>query len=53
MVRYEISGLQFIDHWFYKGGRWLFDLPLSNPETVRLYELSNVAYFAQLGCIGG
>lgn len=50
LVRYAIGGAQLTDYWFYVGGRWVFDLPLSNPSSVSLYELSGPQYVATLGC---
>jgi hypothetical protein len=50
LVNYEIGGQQLTDHWFYTGGRWVFDLVLSNPGAVRLYRLSPQRYVAALGC---
>ena len=50
LVRYEISGLQFTDYWFYMHGGWVFDLIQGNPAAVRLYRLSDAAYVAQLSC---
>ena len=50
LVSYAISGVQLTDYWFYVDGRWLFDLPLSNPSSVSLYKLSDAQYVAALGC---
>lgn len=50
LVSYAIGGAQLTDYWFYVDGRWLFDLPLSNPTSVSLYKLSGQAYVAALGC---
>jgi hypothetical protein len=50
LVSYAIGGAQLTDYWFYVDGRWLFDLPLSNPSAVSLYKLSGQAYVAALGC---
>ncbi len=50
LVRYEIDGVQLVDHWFYRGGRWVFDLPLSNPSAVRLYKMPFARYAAAVGC---
>jgi len=52
LVRYVISGAeaQLTDYWFYVDGRWVFDLPLSNPSSVSLYKLSAQQYVATLGC---
>jgi len=33
LVRYQISGQQLTDYWFYVGHRWVFDLVLSNPDA--------------------
>jgi hypothetical protein len=52
LVRYEIGGQQFTDYWFYTGGRWRFDLPLSNPAAARLYRLPAAQYAAAVGCTG-
>jgi hypothetical protein len=50
LVDYEISGVQLRDYWFYVRGRWVFDLVLSNPGSVRLYKLTPQQYAAALGC---
>ena len=52
LVRYVVSGAeaQLTDYWFYVDGRWVFDLPLSNPSSVRLYKLPGPQYLAALGC---
>jgi len=50
IVDYETGGVQLHDYWFYEHGRWVFDLPLSNPSSVPLYKLSPQKYVAQLGC---
>lgn len=50
LVAYEISGVHLIDYWFYVSGRWVFDLPLSNPGAVRLYRLPPRKYVAVMGC---
>jgi hypothetical protein len=52
LVRYEIGGQQFTDYWFYTGGRWRFDLLLSNPAAERLYRLPAAQYAAAVGCTG-
>jgi hypothetical protein len=50
IVDYETGGVQLRDYWFYQHGRWVFDLPLSNPSSVALYRLSPQKYVAELGC---
>ena len=50
LVHYEIGGQQLTDYWFYVHHRWLFDLPLSNPDAVKLYRMSPQQYAAALGC---
>ncbi len=50
LVDYEIGGVQLRDYWFYVRGRWVFDLVLSNPSSVRLYKLTPQQYAATLGC---
>jgi hypothetical protein len=50
LVRYEIGGQQLTDYWFYRHGRWQFDLLLSNPDAARLYRLPFAQYAAQIGC---
>lgn len=50
IVDYESGGVQLRDYWFYVRGRWVFDLPLSNPDAVRLYKLTPQQYVAELGC---
>jgi len=49
---YTVSGAEarLTDYWFYVDGRWVFDLPLSNPSSVSLYKLSGPQYLAALGC---
>lgn len=49
-VDYSISGIQLEDYWHYVGGRWLFDLPRSNPDAVRLYRLPFAKYAKAVGC---
>lgn len=52
LVSYTVSGAEarLTDYWFYVDGRWVFDLPLSNPSSVSLYKLSGPQYLASLGC---
>jgi hypothetical protein len=50
LVHYEIGGQQLTDYWFYVHHRWVFDLPLSNPDAVKLYGMSPQRYAAALGC---
>jgi hypothetical protein len=50
LVRYEISGQQLTDYWYYTRRRWEFDLLLSNPDAARLYRLPFAQYAAQVGC---
>jgi hypothetical protein len=50
IVDYETGGVQLRDYWYYVGDRWVFDLVLSNPDSVRLYKLSPQQYIAELGC---
>ncbi len=50
LVHYEIGGQQLTDYWFYVHRRWVFDLVLSNPSSVRLYRMSPQRYVAALGC---
>ena len=50
VVDYETGGVQLHDYWFYVRGRWVFDLVLSNPDSVRLYRLTPQQYVAELGC---
>ena len=49
-MSYAIDDVQLTDYWFYVDGRWLFDLPLSNPDSVRLYKMPGKQYVAALGC---
>jgi hypothetical protein len=49
-VNYEIGGMQFHDYWFYVHGRWVFDLLLSNPNSVKLYKLTPQQYATATGC---
>ncbi len=50
IVDYQEGGVQLRDYWFYQHGRWVFDLPLSNPDMVPLYKLTPQRYVARLGC---
>lgn len=50
LVDYQIDGVQLRDYWFYQSGRWVFDLILSNPSSVRLYKLTPQQYAAAQGC---
>lgn len=50
LVRYSIGGQQFTDWWYYVKGRFVFDLPRSNPSAVALYRLSPAQYAKDLGC---
>ena len=50
LVQYEIGGQQLTDYWFYVRHRWVFDLVLSNPDTVKLYRLPPQQYAAAIGC---
>ncbi len=50
LVHYEIGGQQLTDYWFYRHGRWQFDLLLSNPDAARLYRLPFAKYANQIGC---
>jgi hypothetical protein len=50
LVRYEISGQQLTDYWFYVHRRWVFDLVLSNPDAVSLYRMPAQQYVAAVGC---
>jgi hypothetical protein len=50
IVDYSEGGVRLHDYWFYVGGRWVFDLVLSNPDSVRLYRLSPQQYLAALNC---
>ena len=50
IVGYETGGVQLRDYWFYQNGRWVFDLPLSNPDSVPLYKLTPQQYVAEMGC---
>jgi hypothetical protein len=49
-VGYEIGGQQLTDYWFYVRRRWVFDLVLSNPASVRLYRMPAARYLAAVGC---
>lgn len=49
-VRYDLSGTRLVDYWHYVHGRWLFDLPRSNPSAVTLYRLPFARYAAAVGC---
>ena len=50
IVDYDAAGVQLHDYWFYVAGRWVFDLVLSNPDSVRLYRLTPQQYVAELNC---
>jgi hypothetical protein len=45
-VHYEIGGQQLTGYWFYVHRRWVLDLVLSNPSSVRLYRMSPRRYVA-------
>jgi hypothetical protein len=53
LVDYEIGGQRLTDYWFYAGRRWVFDLVLSNPGSVRLYRMTPQQYAAATGCAHG
>ena len=53
LVDYEIGGQRLTDYWFYVHRRWAFDLVLSNPDAVRLYQMSPRQYVAAVGCAAG
>ncbi|MGH9086806.1 MAG: hypothetical protein ACRDYZ_01615 [Acidimicrobiales bacterium] len=50
LVHYSIGGIQFTDYWYYQRGRFVFDLPKSNPSSVELYRLSPARYAKAVGC---
>ena len=50
LVDYEIDGVQLRDYWFYQGGRWVFDLILSNPDSAQLYKMTPQQYAAAQSC---
>lgn len=50
LVHYSIDGQQSTDVWYYRHGRFVFDLPKSNPSAVRLYEASPSQYLKDVGC---
>lgn len=50
LVDYQIDGVQLRDYWFYQHGRWVFDLILSNPSSVRLYKMTPQQYAAAQDC---
>ena len=50
LVDYEIGGQRLTDYWFYADHRWVFDLVLSNPGSVRLYRMTPQQYAAATGC---
>lgn len=52
LVNYAIGGVKLTDYWLYVDGRWVFDLPLSNPNSVSLYRMSGQRYISALGCSG-
>jgi len=53
LVDYEIGGQRLTDYWFYVDHRWVFDLVLSNPGSVRLYRMTPQQYAAATGCAHG
>ena len=53
LVDYEIGGQRLTDYWFYVHRRWLFDLVLSNPGSVRLYRMTPQHYATAVGCSHG
>lgn len=50
LVHYTIDGQQFTDWWYYVHGRFVFDLPKSNPSAVALYRSSPAQYAKDTGC---
>jgi hypothetical protein len=38
------------DYWFDAHRRWVFDLVLSNPGAVKLYQMSPQQYVVAVGC---
>jgi hypothetical protein len=50
IVDYATAGVQLHDYWFYTSGRWVFDLVLSNPDSVQLYRLTPRQYIVALNC---
>jgi hypothetical protein len=53
LVDYEIGGQRLTDYWFYVHHRWVFDLVLSNPDSVRLYRMTPQQYASATGCAHG
>lgn len=53
LVHYSIGGQQFTDWWYYVHGRFVFDLPKSNPTAVALYKDSPAQYVKAVGCGNG
>ena len=50
LVHYRIGDVRLLDYWIYSAGRWQFDLLLSNPDAVLLYELPGPKYAEAVGC---
>jgi hypothetical protein len=53
LVDYEIGGQRLTDYWFYVHRRWVFDLVLSNPGSVKLYRMTPQQYAVATGCTHG
>jgi hypothetical protein len=53
LVDYEIGGQHLTDYWFYVHRRWVFDLMLSNPGSVKLYRMTPQQYATATGCAHG
>jgi hypothetical protein len=53
LVDYEIGGQRLTDYWFYVRHRWVFDLVLSNPDSVKLYRMTPQQYASATGCAHG
>ncbi len=53
LVHYSIGGQQFTDWWYYVHGRFVFDLPKSNPSAVALYKDAPAQYVKAIGCGNG
>jgi hypothetical protein len=53
LVDYEIGGQHLTDYWFYVHRRWVFDLVLSNPDSVKLYRMTPQQYATATGCSHG
>ena len=49
-VQYEIDHVQLVDTWYYRRGRWVFDIITSNPQAAKQYAMPFAKYAKAVGC---